>query len=141
MIVIVDESGWCVIVLCLFFCFFFLPFFPSFVPSFSPFLKLLTNIIGVANYDNHKRPDLVSFDDINYNDLNEVQKARSSMTREQWIKTHEIKITHEALRKCKRYHGDDAQRNCRPLILKYMKMIETTPLQGYLGYQKNDPSQ
>lgn len=82
----------------------------------------------------------MSFDDIDYDNFADVQKARSSMTREQWIKTLEIKVTHDALRKCKRYHGEDAQKNCRPLILKYMKMIETPPLQGYLGYQKNDPS-
>lgn len=83
----------------------------------------------------------MSFDDIDYTDINAVDKARASMTREQWIKAFEIKVTHDALRKCKRYHGDNAQRNCRPLILKYMKMIEVTPLQGYLGYQKNDPTQ
>lgn len=63
------------------------------------------------------------------------------MTREQWIKTMEIKVTHDALRKCKRYHGEDAQKNCRPLVLKYMKMIEKPALHGYLGYQKNDPTQ
>lgn len=94
----------------------------------------------LSSYKNHQRPELVSFDDIDYEDFDKVQKARESMTREQWIKIMEIRVTHEALRKCKRYHGQDAQRNCRPLILKYMKMIEKNPLQGYLGYQKNDPS-
>ncbi|SGZ47951.1 CIC11C00000001120 [Sungouiella intermedia] len=93
-----------------------------------------------ASYENHKRPELVSFDDINYENFDEVEKARTSMMREQWIRNQELRITHDALRKCKQYHGPDAQKNCRPLILKYMKMIESYPLQGYLGYQKNDPS-
>ncbi|CAH6722194.1 hypothetical protein CLIB1444_08S03994 [[Candida] jaroonii] len=92
------------------------------------------------SYESHKRPELTSFDDIDYDDFSQVQKARASMTREQWIKTMEIKVTHDALRQCKRYHGVDAQRNCRPILLKYMKMIEKAPLEGYLGYQKIDPS-
>ncbi|EMG48986.1 NADH-ubiquinone oxidoreductase subunit, mitochondrial, putative [Candida maltosa Xu316] len=92
------------------------------------------------SYENHQRPELVSFDDINYSDLNQVNAARSSMTREQWIRVYELRVTHEALRKCKQYHQDDAARNCKPLVLKYMKMLETYPIQGYLAYQRNDPS-
>lgn len=94
-----------------------------------------------ASYENHKRPELVSFDDISYENFDQVHEARVSMMREQYIRNEELRVTHLALRKCKQYHGADAQKNCRPLILKYMKMIETHPLQGYLGYQKNDPSQ
>ncbi|XXZ97823.1 hypothetical protein QA089_000300 [Meyerozyma guilliermondii] len=97
--------------------------------------------MALSNYERHQRPDLVSFDDIDYENFPDVDKARKSMLREQWIRNQALRVTHEALRKCKQYHGDDAQRNCRPLILKYMKMIETYPVQGYLGYQKNDPSQ
>ncbi|CAH2354836.1 hypothetical protein CLIB1423_19S01376 [[Candida] railenensis] len=62
------------------------------------------------------------------------------MLREQWIRTQSLRVTHEALRKCNLYHEQDAQKNCRPLVLKYMKMIESYGVQGYLGYQKNDPS-
>lgn len=94
----------------------------------------------MSNYATHKRPELVSFDDIDYENYPDVEKARSSIIREEWIRTQELRITKEALRKCKTYHGEDAQKNCRPLILKYMKMIEKYPMQGYLGYQKNDPS-
>lgn len=92
------------------------------------------------NYDNHKRPELVSFDDVDYEKFPEVQQARTSFMREQWIRTHELRITHDAISKCKIYHRDDAQKNCKPLVLKYMKMLETYPLLGYMGYQKNDPS-
>ncbi|KAM9896459.1 hypothetical protein OXX79_007462 [Metschnikowia pulcherrima] len=94
-----------------------------------------------SSYEIHKRAELVSFDDIDYEDLSQVQKARTSMMKEQWIRNEELKVAHDALSKCKLYHGIDAQQNCRPLIMKYLKMIETYPLQGYLGYQKNDPSQ
>ncbi|WLF76464.1 hypothetical protein PVL30_000166 [Lodderomyces elongisporus] len=92
------------------------------------------------NYEKHQRPELVSFDDISYNNLAEVEAARKSMLREQWIRTYELRVTHEAVRKCKQYHQDDAARNCKSLILKYLKMLETYPMQGYQGYQKNDPS-
>ncbi|CAK9436362.1 uncharacterized protein LODBEIA_P09200 [Lodderomyces beijingensis] len=92
------------------------------------------------SYANHQRPELVSFDDISYNDLSEVDAARKSMLREQWIRTYELRVTHEAVRKCKQYHQDDAGRNCKPLILKYLKMLEAYQFQGYQGYQKNDPS-
>lgn len=85
---------------------------------------------------------MVSFDDIDYLKFDEVSAARKSMLREQWIRTYQVRATHEALRKCKQYHQQDAQKNCRPLIFKYMKMIEDHyGLEGYLGYQKNDPSQ
>ncbi|CAI5755689.1 unnamed protein product [Candida verbasci] len=92
------------------------------------------------SYEYHKRPDLVSFDDINYSNLKQVEDARKSMLREQWIKVSELKIAHEAVRKCRQYHHDDASRNCKSLILKYLKMLESYPIQGYQGYQKNDPS-
>lgn len=82
----------------------------------------------------------MSFDDIDYDVFPQVHAARTTMLREQWIRNSALQITHDALRKCKRYHQADAQKNCRPLLLKYMKMIETYPMEGYLGYQKNDPS-
>lgn len=101
-----------------------------------------TNVdTGLSDYKNHKRPELVSFDDIDYEKLSDVQDARTSMLREQWIRSYALRVTHDALKKCKQYHGVDAQKNCRPLVLKYMKMLESYPMQGYLGYQKNDPSQ
>ncbi|RKP31618.1 putative NADH-ubiquinone oxidoreductase subunit mitochondrial precursor [Metschnikowia bicuspidata] len=94
-----------------------------------------------CSYDNHPRPELVSFDDVDYDSFEQVELARSSMLREQFIRNEELKVTRDALSKCKMYHGADAQKNCRPLILKFMKMIETHPVTGYLGYQRNDPSQ
>lgn len=102
-------------------------------------LSILTP--ALSDYSTHTRPELVSFDDINYENFPEVAAARASMLREQWIRTYALRVTRDALRKCKQYHGQDAQKNCRPLVLKYMKMLETYPLEGYLGYQKNDPSQ
>ncbi|EGW34494.1 uncharacterized protein SPAPADRAFT_59932 [Spathaspora passalidarum NRRL Y-27907] len=92
------------------------------------------------NYDNHKRPELVSFDDIDYDNFPDVVKARKSMMRENMIRTEELKIAHEALRKCADYHKQDGDRNCRALALKYMKMLDDFRPQGYLGYQRNDPS-
>lgn len=100
-----------------------------------------TNLLGLDNYSTHTRPELTSFDDIDYENFAQVSDARKSMLREQWIRTYSLRVTHEALRKCKTYHQVDAQKNCRPLILKYMKMLEDYPMQGYMGYQKNDPSQ
>lgn len=94
----------------------------------------------MTDYSHHKRHELVSFDDIDYANFTDVEKARDSMLREQWIRTQSLRVTHEALRKCRQYHEDDAQKNCRPLVMKYMKMIESYGVQGYLGYQKNDPS-
>lgn len=100
----------------------------------------VTNIGKLDSYENHLRPELVSFDDISYNDLSQVDAARKSMLREQWIRVYELRVTHEAVRKCRQYHQDDAGRNCKSLILKYLKMLESYPIQGYQGYQKNDPS-
>ena len=51
----------------------------------------------------------MSFDDISYNNLSQVEAARKSMLREQWIRVYELRVTHEALRKCRQYHQEDAQ--------------------------------
>lgn len=83
----------------------------------------------------------MSFDEIDYSKFDQVSDARKLFLREQWIRNYELRTAHEALAKCKQYHQQDAQKNCRPLIFKYMKMIEDNySLYGYLGYQKNDPS-
>lgn len=92
------------------------------------------------NYENHKRSELVSFDDIDYTDFALVDKARRAMLREHYIRTHALRYTHDALVKCKDYHQDDAHRNCRSLVMKYMKMLDTHQNKGYLFYQRNDPS-
>lgn len=97
-------------------------------------------IAALDNYENHKRSELVSFDDIDYTDYSLVAKARKAWVREQFIRQYELKYTHDALSKCKDYHEDDAQRNCYPLVMKYMKMLDDYQAKGYLGYQRNDPS-
>ncbi|KAI5951082.1 hypothetical protein KGF54_004156 [Candida jiufengensis] len=92
------------------------------------------------NYANHQRPELVSFDDISYNNLKEVTAARKSWLKEEYIRTYERRVAHEALQKCAGYHNEDKLRLCKSLAEKYKLMLEFQKDTGYQFYQKNDIS-
>ncbi|KAI5963628.1 uncharacterized protein KGF55_002508 [Candida pseudojiufengensis] len=97
-------------------------------------------MVKLDNYKNHKRSDLVSFDDISYNNLTEVTAARKSYLKEEFIRTYERRIAHEALQRCAAYHNEDKLRICKGLAEKYKLMLEFSKDTGYQFYQKNDVS-
>ncbi|AOW00797.1 hypothetical protein B0I72DRAFT_142181 [Yarrowia lipolytica] len=88
----------------------------------------------------HQRPELVSFDDINYNDHKKVREAQESYTREQFIRLEALKTVRKALEKCYEESGPNHFEDCKNLAEQYLDMLPTHRLQGYLGYQRNDPS-
>ena len=73
----------------------------------------------------HKPFEPVSYDDIDFSDRRQVQQARDSLVREQWIKTMEQRLVRDELAKCYRAEGvnhyvackDLAERkSCQPLL-------------------------
>ncbi|KAG7864989.1 hypothetical protein KL918_005115 [Ogataea parapolymorpha] len=86
-----------------------------------------------------KSPD-VSFDDIDYRDPLELKKAQESLMREQFIKVEVLKIVRKALENCFRVNGPNAHEECRNLANRYLDLLPESRAQGFLGYQRNDPS-
>ncbi|CEP23367.1 hypothetical protein BN1211_3942 [Cyberlindnera jadinii] len=89
----------------------------------------------------HKENELVSFDDINYDNYEDLRKAQESMLREQWIRINALKVTRHALEKCYKNKGVNHFEDCRDLAEKYMQMMDAQGrIEGFYGYQKNDPT-
>ncbi|KAG7880858.1 hypothetical protein KL905_002274 [Ogataea polymorpha] len=86
-----------------------------------------------------KSPD-VSFDDIDYRDPLELKKAQESLMREQFIKLEVLKIVRKALENCFKVNGPNAYEDCRNLANRYLDLLPESRAQGFLGYQRNDPS-
>uniref|UniRef100_A0A060T4C2 ARAD1A15818p n=1 Tax=Blastobotrys adeninivorans TaxID=409370 RepID=A0A060T4C2_BLAAD len=88
----------------------------------------------------HIRPELVSFDDIDYNDPKQLRAAQQSMIREQWIRVEALKVLRGALEKCFQTQGSNQYENCKDLAERYLDMLPNHKVQGYLAYQRNDPT-
>lgn len=88
-----------------------------------------------------KRNDSVSFDEIDYSNYSDLRKAQESMIREQWIRINALKVCRKALEKCYKQKGVNHFEDCRDLAERYMQMMDTQGrVDGFYGYQKNDPS-
>ncbi|KAF6010374.1 hypothetical protein HII13_003148 [Brettanomyces bruxellensis] len=82
----------------------------------------------------------VSFDEIDYKNPNELKAARESMLKEQFVRVEMLKIVRKALETCFQVNGPNNYEECRNLADKYLDMLPDHRAQGYLGYQRNDPS-
>ncbi|CDO53334.1 NIDM subunit of mitochondrial NADH:ubiquinone oxidoreductase (complex I), putative [Geotrichum candidum] len=87
----------------------------------------------------HIRPESVSFDDIDYSDAKALRSAQDSLIREQWIRVEALKTVRRALEKCFQTQGPNQYENCKDIAEKYLDMLPTHRVQGYLAYQRNDP--
>ncbi|VVT55779.1 uncharacterized protein SAPINGB_P004734 [Magnusiomyces paraingens] len=87
----------------------------------------------------HQRPELVSFDDIDYSDNQALKQAQESFVREQWIRVEALKTVRRALEKCFQTQGVNQYENCKDIAEKYLDMLPTHRVKGYLAYQRNDP--
>lgn len=82
----------------------------------------------------------MSFDTIDYEDPVALRSAQESMIREQYIRANALKVCRRALEKCYKHHGVNNYEECRDLAEKYLKLLPTSKIEGYAGYQFNDPS-
>ncbi|AOA61624.1 Subunit of mitochondrial NADH:ubiquinone oxidoreductase (complex I) [Komagataella phaffii CBS 7435] len=88
----------------------------------------------------HVRSPNVSFDDIDYNNSQDLHNAQESLLREQWIRVSALKVCRKALESCYKTSGPNHYEDCREIAEKYLNMLPDHRIQGFLGYQKNDPS-
>lgn len=88
----------------------------------------------------HIRSPLVSFDDIDYEDKEQIRQAQESMVREQYIRVASLKVTRKALEYCYKTSGPNHYEDCKELADKYLAMLPLCRISGSLGYQKNDVS-
>ena len=63
----------------------------------------------------HKPFEPVSYDDIDFSDRRQVQQARDSIIREQWIKTMEQRLVRDELAKCYKAEGVNHYVACKDL--------------------------
>jgi hypothetical protein len=70
----------------------------------------------------HERPELVSFDEIDYNDPKQLRAAQQSMVREQWIRVQSLNVIRRALEKCFQTQGENQYENCKDLAGTYLKI-------------------
>ncbi|KAH3676441.1 hypothetical protein WICMUC_002072 [Wickerhamomyces mucosus] len=90
----------------------------------------------------HQRNELISFDEIDYENYEDLRKAQESLIREQWIRINALKTCRRALQKCYRYNGVNHFEECRELAERYLQYLDDDDnrIKGFYGYQKNDPS-
>lgn len=93
-----------------------------------------------AGSESFKQSPNVSFDNIDYNDPIALKNAQESLLREQFVKIEIVKTVRKALENCFRVAGPNANEDCREIAEKYMNMLPDGRAQGFLGYQRNDPS-
>ncbi len=89
--------------------------------------------------DFKKSPD-VSFDEIDYRNPLDLKNAQESMLREQFIRIEALKMVRKALENCFRVNGPSGFEECRDLADKYLALLPNSRGEGFLGYQRNDPS-
>lgn len=82
----------------------------------------------------------VSFDDIDYRDPVALKQAQETLLKEQFVKVEYLKLVRKALENCWKVSGPNGYEDCRELADKYLALLPESRAQGYLGYQRNDPS-
>ncbi|ODQ48620.1 hypothetical protein PICMEDRAFT_14160 [Pichia membranifaciens NRRL Y-2026] len=87
-----------------------------------------------------KHAPSVSFDEIDYRNEVDLKKAQESMLKEQFVKIEVVKIVRKALENCFKVNGPNGYEDCREIADKYMALLPESRAQGYLGYQRNDPT-
>ncbi|ODV83476.1 hypothetical protein CANARDRAFT_29925 [[Candida] arabinofermentans NRRL YB-2248] len=95
---------------------------------------------GTKEEATFKRSPDVSFDEIDYRNPMDLKNAQESMLREQFVRIEVFKMVRKALENCFRVNGPNAFEECRDLADKYLDMLPNSRAQGYMGYQRNDPS-
>lgn len=82
----------------------------------------------------------VSFDDIDYRNPVDLKAAQETLLKEQFVKVEYLKLVRKALENCWKVSGPNGYEDCRELADKYLALLPESRAQGYLGYQRNDPS-
>jgi len=88
----------------------------------------------------HQRPEPVSFDNIDYNDHRQVRQAQDSLICEQAIRVQSLDVIRKALEKCFETQGPNKFENCKDLAERYLDLLPSSEMRGYLSYQRNDPT-
>ncbi|KAK9470270.1 uncharacterized protein V1510DRAFT_405189 [Dipodascopsis tothii] len=82
----------------------------------------------------------VSFDEIDYKNPDELKAAQDSALKEQFVRLYALRTVREALQKCYKSQQVNHYENCKDIAEKYLDMLPTHRINGYMAYQRNDPS-
>ncbi|GAA5866713.1 hypothetical protein JCM5296_000806 [Sporobolomyces johnsonii] len=67
----------------------------------------------------------------------EIKAAREEKIRQDWIGIMEARLVREELAKCWRTEGVNHYQVCHPLTMKYLDMLRTNRLEGYIKLDFN----
>lgn len=86
----------------------------------------------------HERPELVSFDSIDYNNPRQVRDAQQTLIREQAVRVKALEVVRKALERCFETQGVNQFENCKEIAERYLDLLPNSEMRGYLAYQRND---
>lgn len=84
-----------------------------------------------------KKHEPVLFDEIDYNDKEALQSAKTYAIRESWIRAMELRLVREELDKCYKIEGVNHYKNCRELSEHYWNMLRKDyRVKGYMADER-----
>ncbi|KAH6619790.1 NADH-ubiquinone oxidoreductase [Chaetomium sp. MPI-SDFR-AT-0129] len=78
-----------------------------------------------------------TFDGVDYDDTKALKAAQDAIIREQWIQVMMGRLVREELSKCYYREGINHLENCGRLRERYIQLLETAKVRGYLFEQQN----
>ncbi|PSR99360.1 NADH-ubiquinone oxidoreductase [Coniella lustricola] len=78
-----------------------------------------------------------TFDGVDYENNKELKKAQDAIIREQWVQVMMGRLVREELSKCYYREGANHLEKCGHLRERYMQLLETAKVRGYLFEQQN----
>ncbi|KAG5438266.1 hypothetical protein PCK2_000964 [Pneumocystis canis] len=86
---------------------------------------------------NQRKHERVLFDEINYDDKEALQAAKTYAVRETWIRAMEMRLVREELDKCYKIEGMNHFENCKELSERYWKMLRGDyKVKGYMADER-----
>ncbi|KAK4250790.1 hypothetical protein C7999DRAFT_38158 [Corynascus novoguineensis] len=85
-----------------------------------------------------KKPQVPpTFDGVDYDDTKRLKQAQDAIIREQWVQVMMGRLVREELSKCYYREGVNHLEKCGRLRERYLQLLSTAKVKGYLFEQQN----
>ncbi|CAK7197470.1 hypothetical protein SEUCBS139899_000117 [Sporothrix eucalyptigena] len=85
-----------------------------------------------------KKPTVpASFDGVDYDDTKRLKLAQDAIIREQWVQVMMGRLVREEMSKCYYREGVNHLEKCGHLRERYLQLLKTARVKGYLFEQQN----
>ncbi|CAI2191068.1 1587_t:CDS:2 [Funneliformis geosporum] len=83
-------------------------------------------------YPTHKTfPIVPPLEEVEQNDRPGIMDAREQKIREDWVKSMELRILRDQMKRCYKTEGVNHYQNCKELSEKYLSLLEESKVKGY----------